>query len=88
MKLKKNFCQFRHFIPPPLKYDIEIDPKKDLKQHFENYFKQHDGRPIIIYSHGNDRDRAQKHRINLCQKLASLGYHVFAPDYRGIYNYL
>lgn len=46
-----------HFIPSPLKYNFEHDHKKTLKEHFEKYFKVHDNQPVIIYVHGNDRDR-------------------------------
>ncbi|RNA44948.1 abhydrolase domain-containing 12B [Brachionus plicatilis] len=72
-----------HFIPAPLEYNFSADSKKNLKEHFETYFKVHDKRPVVIYVHGNDRDRSDYGRMKLCQSLAGLGYHVFAIDYRG-----
>ena len=54
-----------------------------MNEHFERYFKTHDKRPIFIYAHGNDGDRTESHRRNLCVNLNNLGYHVFAIDYRG-----
>jgi abhydrolase domain-containing protein 12 len=38
---------------------------------------------MVIYVHGNDRDRSAPFRVNLCNNLVKLGYHVFAIDYRG-----
>jgi len=32
---------------------------------------------------GNDGDRARSNRRGICSKLSSMGYHVFALDYRG-----
>lgn len=72
-----------HFIPPPLVYNWKEDSKRNVKEHFESYFKLHDERPIVIYSHGNDGDRSAGHRTGLCNNLANLGYHVFIIDYRG-----
>ncbi len=33
--------------------------------------------------HGNDADRTVYFRRMMCTKLANLGYHVMAIDYRG-----
>jgi abhydrolase domain-containing protein 12 len=72
-----------HYIPIPLEYKFERDSKRSLKEHFEAYFKEYDNRPIIIYAHGNDRDRSTHSRIEISKNLNQLGYHVFAIDYRG-----
>ncbi len=72
-----------HYIPIPLEYNYERDSKRTLKEHFDAYFKDYDHRPIIIYSHGNDRDRSTPSRTEICKNLNQLGYHVLAIDYRG-----
>ena len=72
-----------HFIPQPFDYTHETDSKRNLKEHFDTYLRTYADRPIIIYAHGNDRDRAVEGRVALCKKLNDLGYHVFAIDYRG-----
>lgn len=73
-----------HFIPAPLEYEYERDKDNTIKQHFEKYFKEtYDKRPVVIYIHGNDRDRSAKSRVKLCLSLNELGYHVFAIDVRG-----
>lgn len=72
-----------HYIPKPLKYNHEIHATKSIKEHFERYFKINDDRPIILYAHGNDGDRARVNRRGLCNRLNQMGYHVFSIDYRG-----
>lgn len=42
-----------------------------------------DGRPVIIYLHGNLGTRAIHHRVELVKILSAAGYHVFSLDYRG-----
>ncbi|XP_070698810.1 lysophosphatidylserine lipase ABHD12-like [Pempheris klunzingeri] len=42
-----------------------------------------DGRPVIIYLHGNVGTRAIKHRVELVKILSAAGYHVLSLDYRG-----
>lgn len=42
-----------------------------------------DGRPVIIYLHGNVGTRAINHRVELAKLLSAAGYHVFSLDYRG-----
>ncbi|XP_026195250.1 lysophosphatidylserine lipase ABHD12 [Anabas testudineus] len=42
-----------------------------------------DGRPIIIYLHGNVGTRAINHRVELVKILSAAGYHVLSVDYRG-----
>ncbi|XP_008298303.1 monoacylglycerol lipase ABHD12, partial [Stegastes partitus] len=42
-----------------------------------------DGRPVIIFLHGNVGTRALKHRVELVKILSSTGYHVLSLDYRG-----
>ncbi|TNN53738.1 Monoacylglycerol lipase ABHD12 [Liparis tanakae] len=42
-----------------------------------------DGRPVIIYLHGNLGSRAIHHRVELVKILSAAGYHVLSLDYRG-----
>ena len=51
----------RHFIPKHLGYDHE----KELSnaEHFKTYAESFKKDPVIIYVHGNDRDRS-KIRLN------------------------
>ncbi|KAK9534032.1 hypothetical protein VZT92_009107 [Zoarces viviparus] len=42
-----------------------------------------DGRPVIIYLHGNLGTRAIHHRVELVKILSAAGYHVLSLDYRG-----
>ncbi|XP_054893979.1 lysophosphatidylserine lipase ABHD12-like [Poeciliopsis prolifica] len=42
-----------------------------------------DGRPVIIYLHGNVGTRAISHRVELVKILSAAGYHVLSLDYRG-----
>ncbi|CAL1575309.1 unnamed protein product [Knipowitschia caucasica] len=42
-----------------------------------------DGRPVIIFLHGNGGTRAAEHRVGLVKKLSGAGFHVFSLDYRG-----
>ncbi|XP_071799213.1 lysophosphatidylserine lipase ABHD12-like isoform X1 [Asterias amurensis] len=42
-----------------------------------------DGKPVIIYLHGNAGTRAASHRLLLYKLLAGMDFHVIAPDYRG-----
>uniref|UniRef100_A0A3Q3B288 Abhydrolase domain containing 12B n=2 Tax=Kryptolebias marmoratus TaxID=37003 RepID=A0A3Q3B288_KRYMA len=42
-----------------------------------------DGRPVIIYLHGNAGTRAMSHRVKLVKILSAAGYHVLSLDYRG-----
>lgn len=42
-----------------------------------------DGRPVIIYLHGNLGTRAINHRVQLVKILSAAGYHVLSLDYRG-----
>lgn len=73
-----------HYVPAPLEYEASRHAARSIKDHFEAYFGEPDGRPVILYAHGNDGDRARANRRGLCSRLASqLGYHVFAIDYRG-----
>ncbi|CAF0712806.1 unnamed protein product [Brachionus calyciflorus] len=72
-----------HYIPEPLEYNFTKHGQNNLKEHFERYFKIHDRRPVVLYVHGNDRDRSDYGRMKLCKSLSELGYHIFAIDYRG-----
>jgi hypothetical protein len=76
----------RHYIPKEIEYLPEVDSLNTIEQHFHKYFKIHDERPVIIYAHGSDRNRAANGRCLLNNKLRNLGYHVFAVDYRGIFK--
>ncbi|XP_054469482.1 lysophosphatidylserine lipase ABHD12-like [Anoplopoma fimbria] len=42
-----------------------------------------DGRPVIIYLHGNAGTRAKHQRVELMKILSAAGYHVLSLDYRG-----
>lgn len=42
-----------------------------------------DGRPVIIYLHGNIGTRAINHRVELMKILSAADYHVLSLDYRG-----
>ncbi|KAM3871183.1 lysophosphatidylserine lipase ABHD12-like [Diretmus argenteus] len=42
-----------------------------------------DGRPVILYLHGNVGSRAKRHRVELMKILSAAGYHVVSFDYRG-----
>lgn len=42
-----------------------------------------DGRPVIIYLHGNVGTRALSHRVGMVKILSAAGYHVLSLDYRG-----
>ncbi|XP_046849195.1 lysophosphatidylserine lipase ABHD12-like [Xenia sp. Carnegie-2017] len=42
-----------------------------------------DGKPIILYIHGNAFARVARHRVGLYKVLTSLGCHVIAYDHRG-----
>lgn len=68
-----SFSISRHFMPAPSTYSYEIHSKLDNAKHFETHFKENDERPIIIYVHGCDSDRAEFNRRNLCNNLANLG---------------
>ena len=49
---------------------------------FHEFFFQN-GRPIVLYLHGNTGSRAREHRINLYKVLQNLNYHIVCFDYRG-----
>ncbi|KAF2354541.1 Serine aminopeptidase S33 [Trinorchestia longiramus] len=49
--------------------------------HYENELR--DGRPIIVYLHGNTSCRAQPSRVGLYEVLRKMGFHVITFDYRG-----
>jgi len=42
-----------------------------------------DGRPVVLYLHGNSAHRASAHRVELYRLFASMGYYVVCFDYRG-----
>lgn len=42
-----------------------------------------DGRPVIIFLHGNGGTRAAEHRVGLVKKMSAAGFHIFSLDYRG-----
>lgn len=42
-----------------------------------------DGRPVIIFLHGNGGTRAAEHRVALVKKMSAAGFHVLSLDYRG-----
>ncbi len=72
-----------HYIPEHLGYDFSKQHESSNDAHLSQYLTKNPQIPIMIYVHGNDRDRAASFRIEKCKNLLSLGYHVFAIDYRG-----
>jgi hypothetical protein len=46
-----------HFIPKYFTYDPATQASRTVDQHLNEYVKIIDELPIIIYVHGNDRDR-------------------------------
>lgn len=72
-----------HFVPKKLGYNEKEHKEKSLKEHLNKFLKQVDKPTVVLYVHGNDRDRATPYRVELCSNLVDLGYHVFALDYRG-----
>lgn len=57
-----------------------IDKTDDSPEAFDKALS--DGRPIIVYVHGNSGTRATHHRIRIYKRFQSLGYHTVAFDYR------
>ena len=45
--------------------------------------KLSNGKPIIIYMHGNTGSRAREHRLNIYHIFQDLDYHTICFDYRG-----
>lgn len=43
-----------------------------------------DGKPVVLYLHGNTGSRALNYRINTYKLLQKLGCHVVAMDYRSM----
>eukprot|EP00117_Sycon_ciliatum_P008476 scpid72968/ scgid5623/ Monoacylglycerol lipase ABHD12; 2-arachidonoylglycerol hydrolase; Abhydrolase domain-containing protein 12 len=41
------------------------------------------GKPVVVYFHGNAGNRGLRHRVGLYKLLANLDYHIIAVDYRG-----
>jgi len=74
-----------HFIPDvhSVKYDFMRHSTASTKSHLKKYLSVDKHVPIMIYVHGNDRDRAATFRTKKCAKLNAFGYHIFAVDYRG-----
>lgn len=60
-----------------------INDSKSLDADQDWYESQlKDGKPVILYMHGNSGSRAAAHRIELYKVLRNLDYHVIAFDYR------
>uniref|UniRef100_A0A2P2I2R6 Monoacylglycerol lipase ABHD12-like n=1 Tax=Hirondellea gigas TaxID=1518452 RepID=A0A2P2I2R6_9CRUS len=49
--------------------------------HYENELR--DGRPVVLYLHGNSSSRLQPSRVALYKVLTGMGFHVITFDYRG-----
>lgn len=64
-----------HVLPHTLHNKTKLDVEE------ESLLK--DGRPIILYLHGNSGTRAGFHRVGLYKVLSKMDYHVIAVDYRG-----
>ena len=47
--------------------------------------KLSNGKPIVLYMHGNTGSRAREHRLNIYHIFQDLDYHTIAFDYRGMH---
>lgn len=47
-----------------------------------------DGKPVVLYLHGNSGTRALYYRFNTYKLLQRLGCHVIAMDYRSKKTYI
>lgn len=73
-----------HYIPESQTYNHAKHLSDSMSEHLKKYIgKNNDNTPVMIYVHGNDRDRASPFRVKKCKNLNKLGYHIFAIDYRG-----
>lgn len=73
-----SFLLVRQILPTCL-----IEKNDDSPEAFDKALS--DGRPIIVYVHGNSGTRATQHRIRLYKRFQSLGYHAVTFDYRSKY---
>lgn len=64
---------------PPLNRNLEGSCSH--ADYYENELR--DGRPVVLYLHGNSSCRAQPSRVALYKVLTKMGYHVITIDYRG-----
>lgn len=76
-----SFLYCRQILPASL-----MNHSKSLdgdEQWYKNQLR--DGKPAILYMHGNSGSRAAGHRVELYKVLRNLNYHVIAFDYRSMY---
>ncbi|CAF0732716.1 unnamed protein product [Brachionus calyciflorus] len=72
-----------HYLPDGHSYDYTKHSSRSNTEHLKTFLSKSKKNPVLIYVHGNDRDRSTPFRIELCKNLVNLGFHVFALDYRG-----
>ncbi|XP_068682879.1 lysophosphatidylserine lipase ABHD12-like isoform X1 [Montipora foliosa] len=63
----------------PSVHSPEIKDSSQANEH--SHLK--DGRPVILYLHGNAHTRGEDCRVQLCKLFSSWGYHAITIDYRG-----
>jgi len=66
-----------HILPKSLILGSEGQDKEWFTEKLSN------GKPIVIYMHGNTGSRAREHRLNIYHIFQDLDYHTIAFDYRG-----
>lgn len=69
-----RFDIFRQILPASL-----VNEKNDIDT-FDKALG--DGKPIIVYVHGNSGTRASPHRVHLYSLFQSLDMHIITFDYR------
>lgn len=64
--------------------DLKVPESDELRdEYYERMLAN--GRPIVIYMHGNSGSRLSDHRVQLYKVILSLHYHIVTFDYRSIY---
>lgn len=66
-----------HILPKSLVIGSEGQDKEWFTEKLGN------GKPIVLYMHGNTGSRAREHRLNIYHIFQDLDYHTVAFDYRG-----
>ena len=72
---------YRHILPKSLILKAPSRGSNDYDEWYDNSLS--DGRPVLLYLHGNTSSRAVSHRVELYNVLRKLDWHVVAFDYRG-----
>lgn len=65
----------RHILP-----SSSIRVPNNSSESFDESLRN--GKPIIVYVHGNSGDRGSGHRVDLYKRLQEHDYHIIAFDYR------